>query len=102
MSNTNNKESTAEQQQQMDELFNQLKGSIDKQKYPQFEEYIDSTHNYLANVMKQMEQTDDKDRTSKEIADDLSGKLNKWLESKQKELETQQKKQESKPQTEEK
>lgn len=54
---------------------------------PQVESYVDSTFSYISESIQKMEQTNDKDKTANEIADDLGKKIQDWLSQKQKELE---------------
>lgn len=72
--------------QQLNDLFTQLKSSIDTEKYPQFALYIDGTKDYIDDIFKKMQQSDDKEKTSDDIAKDLTGKINGWLEMKKEEL----------------
>ncbi|RLV87570.1 hypothetical protein JA9_002301 [Meyerozyma sp. JA9] len=53
---------------------------------PQIESYVDSTFSYISESIQKMEQTDDKDKTANDIAEDLGKKIQDWLSRKQKEL----------------
>lgn len=52
---------------------------------PQMNEYIQSTLSYIGNAIEKMQNTNDKDATAKEIADDLTSKYESWAASKKKE-----------------
>lgn len=54
---------------------------------PNVDSYIDSTFSYIRESIEKMEQSEDKDKTANDIAEDLGKKVESWLQAKQKELE---------------
>lgn len=64
------------------QLLEQIRASINPNGDEKINSYIDSTLNYLQSLYEKMNNTDDQDKTSKEIAADLSGKVEKWLQDK--------------------
>ncbi|KAI5952810.1 hypothetical protein KGF54_003677 [Candida jiufengensis] len=58
---------------------------------PQMNEYINSTMSYIGDVIQKMQNTNDKDATAKEIADDLTKRFENWANNKKKEIEEQKK-----------
>ncbi|KAI3402846.1 hypothetical protein KGF56_004307 [Candida oxycetoniae] len=65
---------------------------------PQTNEYIKATFSYIGNALKKMQDTDDRDATAKEIADDLTSKFESWAATKKKEEEEKRLKSEEKRQ----
>ncbi|CAK9438995.1 uncharacterized protein LODBEIA_P32190 [Lodderomyces beijingensis] len=55
--------------------------------HPQVNDYIQSTFSYIGNALKKMQETDDKQATAKEIADDLTQKFEQWAAQKKQEAE---------------
>lgn len=88
--NSDNKQ-TIDQAQQLNDLLMKLKAAIGP-KYPQANDYIDSSVNYISDLMQKLNQSQDKDKVTKEIANDLTAKLEAWA-NKQKQLLDKQKEQ---------
>lgn len=71
-----------------EELKSKLRGILNPDgKNEQMDEYINSTFNYIGNLLNKVASADDKDKASNDIAEDIVGKLKNWAESKQKETE---------------
>ncbi|KAI5960945.1 uncharacterized protein KGF55_004212 [Candida pseudojiufengensis] len=75
-------------QQDLNQIENIAKGVLNpNNENPQMNEYINSTMSYIGNVLQKMQNTNDKDATAKEIADDLTKKFENWANSKKQEIE---------------
>lgn len=85
---TENKDNQAPLQEQQDELKMELKKALNPNgENPNVNSYIDSTFSYISDSIRKMEETEDKDKTANEIAEDLGKKVENWLRQKQKEME---------------
>lgn len=58
-----------------------LKAAIDPQQFPNAHSYIDSSTDYIAAAANRMQNSTNKDQTSKEIANELVQNLQSWMES---------------------
>lgn len=84
--------SQAPLKEQQEQLKVELKKALNPNgENPNIESYVDSTFAYISDSIQKMEQTDDKDKTANEIAEDLGKKIQDWLSQKQKELEAEKK-----------
>lgn len=84
--------SQAPLKEQQEQLKVELKKALNPNgENPNIESYVDSTFTYISDSIQKMEQTDDKDKTANEIAEDLGKKIQDWLSQKQKELEAEKK-----------
>ncbi|XXZ98880.1 hypothetical protein QA089_001391 [Meyerozyma guilliermondii] len=84
--------SQAPSKEQQEQLKVELKKALNPNgENPNIESYVDSTFAYISDSIQKMEQTDDKDKTANEIAEDLGKKIQDWLSQKQKELEAEKK-----------
>lgn len=84
--------SQAPLKEQQEQLKVELKKALNPNgENPNIESYVDSTFAYISESIQKMEQTDDKDKTANEIAEDLGKKIQNWLSQKQKELEAEKK-----------
>ncbi|RLV95004.1 hypothetical protein JA1_001333 [Spathaspora sp. JA1] len=76
------KENTEITQDQIDQIVGKLKQGLDPEgKNPGISQFVDSTSQYISDAYAKMQSTSNKEDTAKEIADDITGKLENWLKS---------------------
>lgn len=75
--------SEAEQEKLLGSLHNILNPNGDN---PKVDQYLSSTFGYIRNSLNKISTAEDKDKATKEIADDLKSKLENWANLKKAEL----------------